>query len=178
VKPPPTPPAPVFQAAPTPKPEPTVSMKPVVTAEPLFDGLDMDFGTGTMALKPVPQAPVPAPVPAPSKKTDDALSASGLTFTATPLVAPKPAAPAAPAVMDSGMLEFDLGSLSLDLDGPTTESPEAEAADGPLETKFSLAEEFRALGDLDGARSLAEEVLAEAKGSLKNKAQAFLNALS
>jgi pilus assembly protein FimV len=48
----------------------------------------------------------------------------------------------------------------------------------PLETKFQLAEEFRALGDPDGARSLADEVLAEASGPLKVKAQAFLNALS
>jgi len=81
------------------------------------------------------------------------------------------------------MLEFDLGSLSLDLNGPTTESPahpeEALSMSGdPLETKFLLAEEFRSLGDSDGARSLAEEVMAEAKGPLKVKAQAFLNALS
>ena len=83
--------------------------------------------------------------------------------------------------MDSGMLEFDLGSLSLDLDEATTESPSVRGNlddNGPLETKFALAEEFRALGDMDGARSLAEEVLAQAGGSLKNKAQAFLNALS
>jgi pilus assembly protein FimV len=52
------------------------------------------------------------------------------------------------------------------------------SSDDPLETKFLLAEEFRSLGDSDGARSLAEEVMAEAKGPLKVKAQAFLNALS
>lgn len=49
------------------------------------------------------------------------------------------------------MLEFDLGSLSLDLDnGPATESPihaMTATSDDPLETKFQLAEEFRALGD-------------------------------
>ncbi|MDP3829429.1 MAG: FimV/HubP family polar landmark protein, partial [Polaromonas sp.] len=86
-----------------------------------------------------------------------------------------------------GMLEFDMGALSLDLDGPTTESPKITAAtdltpsvdsDDPLETKFALAEEFRAIGDADGARSLAEEVLAQSSGSLKSKAQAFLNALA
>lgn len=79
------------------------------------------------------------------------------------------------------MLEFDLGSLSLDLDNPATESPvhaEAATSNDPLETKFLLAEEFRSLGDPDGARSLAEEVVAEAKGPLKVKAQAFLNALA
>ena len=51
-------------------------------------------------------------------------------------------------------------------------------SEDPLETKFALAEEFRAIGDLDGARSLAQEVLAQSGGSLKGKAQAFLNALS
>ena len=81
-----------------------------------------------------------------------------------------------------------MGSLSLELDAPITESPTlakatvaAEPAlveEGPLETKFALAEEFRALGDSDGARSLASEVVAQADGALKSKAQAFLNALS
>ena len=51
-------------------------------------------------------------------------------------------------------------------------------ADDPLETKFQLAEEFRSLGDSEGAKSLAEEVLAKASGPLKVKTQAFLNALS
>ena len=80
------------------------------------------------------------------------------------------------------MLEFDLSSLSLDLNGPTTESLPPLAinarSDDPLETKFLLAEEFRALGDPDGARALAEEVLAKAAGPLKVKVQAFLGALS
>ena len=111
-------------------------------------------------------------------------AASGLSFTidepTTPVARPAPAP--APAAVDSGMLEFDLGSLSLDLDdNPTTESPtvgsELTASEDPLETKFALAEEFRALGDSDGARSLASEVVAQAQGALKTKAQAFLNAL-
>jgi pilus assembly protein FimV len=53
-----------------------------------------------------------------------------------------------------------------------------EPEEDPLEIKFLLAEEFRILGDSDGARSLADEVLAKARGPLKVKAQAFLNALS
>jgi pilus assembly protein FimV len=44
----------------------------------------------------------------------------------------------------------------------------------PLATKFALAQEFNAIGDPDGARSLAEEVLAEASGDLKHRAQRFL----
>ena len=168
-------------ASPVYQPEPTVALKPLPEDPPIFDGLDMDFGTGTIALKPAPE---PEQASASITPDFDPFADNGLTFTDTPqppAPAAKPLVAAAPAVMDSGMLEFDLGSLSLDLDEATTESPSVEGNsddNGPLETKFSLAEEFRALGDLDGARSLAEEVLAQASGSLKNKAQAFLNALS
>jgi pilus assembly protein FimV len=100
------------------------------------------------------------------------------------------------------MIEFDLGALSLDLDTPpaaASPAPSAPAAepdaqeavdstagsplstggledDGgdPLATKLALAQEFNAIGDPDGARSLAQEVLAEASGDLKQKAQRFL----
>jgi pilus assembly protein FimV len=76
-------------------------------------------------------------------------------------------------ISSSDMMSFDLGSLSLDLgDGPVTE-PGAfvdEAMD-PLETKLALANEFRAIGDDDGARALIEEVIGEATGDLKTKAQ-------
>jgi len=58
-------------------------------------------------------------------------------------------------------------SLDLDLD------PEPSGAD-PLETKLSLAQEFDAIGDTDGARSLALEVESEATGALKERARAFL----
>ena len=98
------------------------------------------------------------------------------------------------------MLEFDLGGLSLDLPGSETpaaapaaaakpvknldatslhlDAPPVSAgpvdADSPLATKLALAEEFNAIGDADGARSLAEEVLAEASGDLKSRAQRLL----
>lgn len=171
---PPPPPAPA-------RVEPTVAMKPQEPAP-----LNMDFSSATVAL---PTAKPPAPAAKPAEAAPDAsFLDEGLNFTPEPFTpAPKPApapvkAAAAPApAADSGMLEFDLGSLSLDLNGPTTESPAhpmEASSDDPLETKFLLAEEFRSLGDSDGARSLAEEVMAEAKGPLKVKAQAFLNALS
>lgn len=170
-----TTPAVISAPPPPPPPQPAVAHKP----EPA--PLNMDFSSATVAL---PTAAAPKPVVA---DPEDFLS-EGLNFTPEPFTpAPKPVAPVkavaapAPAVADSGMLEFDLGSLSLDLNGPTTESPAHPlevSSDDPLETKFLLAEEFRSLGDSDGARSLAEEVMAEAKGPLKVKAQAFLNALS
>ena len=142
---------------------------------PLFDSGSMDFDDVKLATQPMG-------IKAGAVKPADA------SFSATqPLVAIKPSASsAAPAaVLDSGMLEFDMGSLSLDLDAPTnssraglaTASGAAFVPEGPLETKFALAEEFRALGDPDGARSLASEVVAQAQGALKTKAQAFLNSL-
>jgi len=179
--PPPPPPAPA-------RVEPTVAMKAPEPAP-----LNMDFSSATVALPTAtPPAPAAKPAPAPAPEASAAFLDEGLNFTPEPFTpAPKPApapakaapAPAPAPAADNGMLEFDLGSLSLDLNGPTTESPAhpEEALSGsedPLETKFLLAEEFRSLGDSDGARSLAEEVMAEAKGPLKVKAQAFLNALS
>ena len=48
----------------------------------------------------------------------------------------------------------------------------------PLATKLALAQEFNAIGDPDGARTLAQEVLAEAQGDLKHAAQKFLAEIS
>jgi pilus assembly protein FimV len=103
------------------------------------------------------------------------------------------------------MIEFDLGALSLDLDSPApaAKAPASPATEpdtagapistagaplstggfedtggDPLATKLALAQEFNAIGDPDGARSLAEEVLAEASGDLKHKAQRFLAEIS
>jgi pilus assembly protein FimV len=84
---------------------------------------------------------------------------------------------ATPPKSNDGMLEFDLGSLSLDL-GPSSEAGGSEAGaplgDSSLETKLALAEEFVSIGDHDGARALIEEVVAEATGELRDKAQRAL----
>jgi len=86
---------------------------------------------------------------------------------------------------NSGMMQFDMGSLSLDLESPTPAAP-ADAVDSsmsmaggdPLDTKLALAEEFISIGDEDGARALLEEVVAEASGDVRAKAQAVLATLS
>jgi pilus assembly protein FimV len=76
-------------------------------------------------------------------------------------------------------MALELDGLNLDLDTPVADSPSplANIAD-PLETKLSLAEEFQAIGDTEGARSLAEEVRDEASGELKARAEAFLSSLA
>ncbi len=89
------------------------------------------------------------------------------------------------ATHSDGMLEFDLGSLAMELDAAApapaaelpTEAPSAENED-PLETKLALAEEFVSIGDEDGARALIEEVLSEATGATREKAQRALSQLS
>jgi len=170
-------PAPAPRPAPAPpaRSEQTLAMPPVATAAPLDNS--MDFSSATLSMPPVASRPPPAPAPLP-------VMDPGLSFTTAE---PTVTTAATPLDTSGGMLEFDMGALSLDLDGPTTESPAIAAApasasavdlEDPLETKFALAEEFRAIGDTDGARSLAEEVLAQSSGSLKAKAQAFLNALA
>ena len=96
---------------------------------------------------------------------------SPLTASQAPLTSPVSA--------DSGMLEFDLGTLSLDLEPlPAVASDELAAeAEDPLATKLALADEFVSIGDDDGARALIEEVIAEASGDLKIRAQRALSSL-
>jgi pilus assembly protein FimV len=87
---------------------------------------------------------------------------------------------------------FDMSEISLDLDAPG--EPVSEAVHDPLgdETlpaagvpadpmtrKFELAEEFRQIGDMDGARELLQEVIDNAQdGPLKAKAQSMLSSLN
>ncbi len=90
---------------------------------------------------------------------------------------PPPASSTPTPSNDNGMLSFDLGDLSLDLGGtPLAKEPVLDdiPAGDPLETKLSLAAEFLAIGDMEGARSLAEEVVDQATGPLQAKARTFL----
>jgi len=48
----------------------------------------------------------------------------------------------------------------------------------PLARKLELAEEFRQIGDMEGARDLLEEVVVKAGGALRARAQAMLDALN
>ena len=163
--------------------------------------LDLDdFDAGAPTVK----APLPAPTAAPSTafsapavnpraddrtvhKLDDDMSLDFSLPEPTAAVAPRAAAAAgtlkAPA--------FDLSSISLDLDAPGTPSASRSAAagtefgdldlpslgdvdDDPLSRKLELAEEFRQIGDTDGARELLHEVVAKSSGSVKTRAQSML----
>ncbi len=92
-------------------------------------------------------------------------------------------------------LEFDLGALSLDLPGgptavqapaaPEVSAPHAAlqpqakpAASQGLDTRLALVEECRAMGDLDMARNLLGEIIAESDGATKERAEKMLSELA
>jgi len=72
-------------------------------------------------------------------------------------------------------MEFDMGSLSLDLNAAPDQPLISQ--DDPMATKLALAEEFRAIGNVEGARELIHEILANASGDMKSKAQNVLSRL-
>ena len=155
--------------------------------------LDLDIG-GEEPSAPAANAPYePAPAAAPVAAASLDFGAADLTL---PDLTPAPA-PAAPSPTPA--VEFDLAGISLDLDLPSSERAPAvqpaaaalpsgfgesglsgfdedDAAD-PLSRKLELAEEFRQIGDMEGARDLLQEVVSKASGSLKSKAQGMLEQL-
>jgi pilus assembly protein FimV len=73
-------------------------------------------------------------------------------------------------------LEFDMSAISLDLAVPS--SGEAANSDQQaFETKLALAEEFNAIGDVEGARTMIEDIIAQASGEMKAKAEEALSKL-
>jgi pilus assembly protein FimV len=149
-----------------PEPEAELEPEPLPQAGPSAETaeLEIDFPLD----EPADGAePLPEPMPdaldlefdTPESEPDDALDAR-------PATAPEP-------------LPLDLGSLSLDLgeEFPDSKSALADLSDDPLETKLDLAEEFRAIGDEDGARALIEEVIEAASGDMKARAERALGKL-
>ena len=151
--------------------------------------LDLDFGAFT------PDSAAPAPKAAVRAEEDSEfdldfnLDDFDMPAQPTPANAPEPLPP------------LDMSAFSLDLDEPETaalpELPEVPAAttapetptfepetdlpevapDDALATKLALAEEFNAIGDVDGARHLIEEVISESSGSVRDQARRMLAAL-
>lgn len=166
----------------TPSEPPSLVQDTVQDNDSISDALDLDL-SGFEANLPQSQS-TPATEPAAAADQLD----DGLNFdlnieapAAEAAPAETPEAPSAPAPDTS--LDFDLGSLNLDLGTDTSAEPADNAkpmhnlADDPLSTKLDLAREFNAIGDSEGARALIEEVLAEASGSLKERAQKMLSEL-
>ena len=95
----------------------------------------------------------------------------GLDFDLESLAGPEPAA--TPEGNNTTMLDFgDFGIVQ----GPTART-EPVLGESPLARKLELAEEFRQIGDFEGARDLLEEVVAKGEGALQAKAQCMLEKL-
>ena len=175
-----------------------------VQSVPDVPSLDLAFDAEPPAVAPQAAA---AALDAPDLVLDENSLNFDMAPEPAPASAPVAQAEAPAAAKDEGMLEFDMGSLSLDLpgakqeeaaatvppaaeaSGPETETPTTAGAPlsttgfddtggDPLATKLALAQEFNAIGDPDGARTLAQEVIAEASGELKTAAQKFLAEIS
>jgi pilus assembly protein FimV len=154
-----------------------------VEAEQRGVDLDFDLDLNQQAAKQQqPNFPKPATL---TESTDlalpdlDIFSAPEPVKTYPRLADFKPSAPAlspAPSAPELGALDFDLSSLSsLSRDsGEATRPAATDAGQDPLETKLALAHEFSAIGDEYGARALIEEVIAEATGAMKTKAERAL----
>lgn len=146
---------------------------PEPVAAPVMPSLDLDFSEFPSS----PRTPA-APAAAAPAADDD----FGLDFTLDdPAPASPSAAPVASPAPSPSAVDFDLDALSLDLDTPAEAPPvpaditgSVPSPEDALATKLALAEEFAAIGDADGARHLVEEVIAEAKGSLRTRAEGML----
>ncbi|MDM0058353.1 FimV/HubP family polar landmark protein [Variovorax fucosicus] len=81
---------------------------------------------------------------------------------------------------ESGFIEFDMSAMTgrapLETERGGLES--LDDAESPHAIKLSLARELQAIGDAEGARSLVEEVAAEASGDLKAQARQLLTQLA
>jgi pilus assembly protein FimV len=99
------------------------------------------------------------------------------------LPATRSSAATASATNDTEPPMLDFGSLKgLDLPGSSEPAEALPALDDdrtdPLQRKLDLAEEFRQIGDVEGARELLEEVVAQGGDALKSRARAMLDGLA
>ncbi len=116
-------------------------------------------------------------LPAAEVVSEDAAS-DGLDFDLNALPphsppAPPAAAASAASAASDGSLDFGDFGRSRDEPAPSILPGDEEA----LARKLELAEEFRQIGDLEGARDLLEEVVAKSEGVLRSKAQGMLDGL-
>jgi pilus assembly protein FimV len=134
-------------------------MSPMETTQPLNAG---DEGEAVLELPSVPGIPPAA------AKADDAGMAAGFRVGGISLDLGTPAA------AGTGEPALDFSAVAGGADKGT--APALDPAD-PLVRKLELAEEFRQIGDMEGARDLLEEVVAKANGPLKSRAQSLLDSL-
>jgi pilus assembly protein FimV len=164
---------------------PTIQPEPVASPTPMAHTEPMNMDAGDTARQPHQAGGHDVPF----EVSDFDLEPSHVEV---PVIPPAPVAKApaskAPAAGDPS-IDFDFGDLSLDLDKPHAVEAHEESAlpdldmgaahgdSEPMARKIELADEFRRIGDHEGARELLEEVVGKAEGPLKARAQTMLDAL-
>jgi pilus assembly protein FimV len=149
---------PPFEATPEDLPAHADEALPQPEVEPVSESKSMDFDFGDLSLD------LGGPTVSPANESDEVSTASPepLDLPPAPSDESAAAAPAAAAADDF------TDSIAFGLEG--------DAAD-PLQRKVELADEFRRIGDVEGARDLLEEVVSKAAEPLRSKAQAMLDEL-
>jgi pilus assembly protein FimV len=143
---------------------PNESTQPIPTGAMRRTDDTLDLSLDMAQLDPLPASPAPAP-----HDVDDSLD-----FDLGALGSePKTVATRAPAAASDPSLDF--GEFSI---GGEPVLPMESGEQAPLARKLELAEEFRQIGDLEGARDLLEEVISRGDGALQAKAQGMLDKLA
>jgi pilus assembly protein FimV len=126
----------------------------------------------------VEQAPLTMDFDISSRGTRTAPPAPDLSFDLSGMGdLPVSAPPAEPA---SNELDFDLGEfLPAGESGPAAQALDAlgDEEGDPLLRQLELADEFRQIGDTEGAREVLQELVQRASGTLRDRAQAMLGEL-
>jgi FimV-like protein len=133
-------------------------------------------GSGGQVVEPLSASTVPytAPAPAPTFEPAPDATLDGVDLDID-FVVDGPDSPPTPTESTRPMLpEATMPEAYRPEDTMALESEPQTVPDGPLARKLELAEEFRQIGDIEGARDLLEEVVAKADGALKAKAQGML----
>ena len=143
----------------------TETTQPFLTAAQMAsdDTLDLTLEAGDAKTIPIKRTP---PLPAHDGALDFDLGSLG---DESPTIALQKAVPPEPAL---NFGEFSIGGQ------PLSAEPQTDDSKDPLSRKLELAEEFRQIGDLEGARDLLEEVVAKGSGAVQTKAQGMLDKLA
>jgi pilus assembly protein FimV len=164
---------------------PTVQPEPHATTRSQAHTEPMDMDPGDTA-----RQPHHGPQDMPFEVSDFDLEPGHVEVPVIPPAPPAPVRAPAPApVAAAPSIDFDFGDLSLDLDKSAHAADTHDASvlpdldmggahdTEPMARKIELADEFRRIGDHEGARELLEEVVSKADGPLKSRAQTMLDAL-
>ena len=158
------------------EPAPTMPPTELLAGLPSLSGLEELPGSGSaldlsldLGGQGASHAAEASAAPAAEEPKDMGLDFDLSALTLPPVAEPTP--PAAPSTTaEPAPLEFDLGLPPVAEPSPPAPAEPAQA----LDTRLALVEESRAMGDLDTARHLLHEIIAESDGETRAQAEKLL----